>query len=147
VSAWQTQIPVPMPPDQHAAALLNQAWTLGELLEGGSATDLPGPNRPAKKGGLGVCAAEAVRTGPQPSRKEQDPMNTTMADRSASDELRLAGERLLTPGEVAVLFRVDAKTVGRWAAAGRIASIRTPGGHRRFRESQVLSLLTEGAGE
>jgi len=57
------------------------------------------------------------------------------------------GERLLTPGEVAALFRVDPKTVTRWAAAGRISSIRTPGGHRRFRESEVRALLEgeEGA--
>lgn len=52
-----------------------------------------------------------------------------------------ARERLLTPGEVAALFRVDPKTVTRWAAAGRIGSIRTPGGHRRFRESEVRALL------
>jgi excisionase family DNA binding protein len=50
-------------------------------------------------------------------------------------------ERLLTPGEVAALFRVDPKTVTRWASAGRIGSIRTPGGHRRFRESEVRSML------
>jgi excisionase family DNA binding protein len=55
------------------------------------------------------------------------------------------GDRLLTPGEVAALFRVDPKTVTRWAAAGRIGSIRTPGGHRRFRESEVRALL-EGKG-
>ena len=52
-------------------------------------------------------------------------------------------ERLLTPGEVAALFRVDPKTVTRWAASGRITSIRTPGGHRRFRESEVRALLRE----
>ncbi len=51
-------------------------------------------------------------------------------------------DRLLTPGEVAALFRVDPKTVTRWAAAGRIGSIRTPGGHRRFRESEVRALLS-----
>lgn len=56
------------------------------------------------------------------------------------------GERLLTPSEVAALFRVDPKTVTRWAAAGRINSIRTPGGHRRFRESEVKSLLATGEG-
>jgi len=55
-----------------------------------------------------------------------------------------ARERLLTPGEVASLFRVDPKTVTRWAAAGRISSIRTPGGHRRFRESEVRALLRGG---
>jgi excisionase family DNA binding protein len=52
-----------------------------------------------------------------------------------------ARDRLLTPGEVATLFRVDPKTVTRWASAGRIGSIRTPGGHRRFRESEVRALL------
>lgn len=52
---------------------------------------------------------------------------------------------LLTPGEVAALFRVDPKTVTRWAAAKppRIRSVRTPGGHRRFRESEVKRLLRE----
>ena len=52
-------------------------------------------------------------------------------------------ERLLTPGEVAFMFRVDPKTVTRWASAGRIGSIRTPGGHRRFRESEVHGLLAD----
>jgi len=51
------------------------------------------------------------------------------------------GDRLLTPGEVAALFRVDPKTATRWAAAGRLTSVRTPGGHRRFRESAVRALL------
>ena len=30
-----------------------------------------------------------------------------------------ANERLMTPGEVAAMFRVDPKTVTRWASAGR----------------------------
>lgn len=50
-------------------------------------------------------------------------------------------DRLLTPGEVSALFRVDPKTVTRWAASGRIGSIKTPGGHHRFRESEVYTLL------
>lgn len=54
-----------------------------------------------------------------------------------------SAERLLTPGEVAALFRVDPKTVTRWASAGRIGSIRTPGGHRRFRESEVREMLAD----
>jgi excisionase family DNA binding protein len=57
-----------------------------------------------------------------------------------------SNERLLTPGGVAALFRVDPKTVTRWAASGRISSIRTPGGHRRFRESEVRALLRGEAG-
>ena len=49
--------------------------------------------------------------------------------------------KLLTPGEVADLFRVDPKTVTRWALAGKITSIKTPGGHRRFRETEIKALL------
>lgn len=51
-------------------------------------------------------------------------------------------EPLLTPAEVAAMFRVDPKTVTRWAKAGKLTSIRTLGGHRRYRESEVRSLLT-----
>lgn len=51
------------------------------------------------------------------------------------------GDALLTPAEVAALFRVDPKTVTRWARAGKLTSLRTLGGHRRYRESEVRSLL------
>ena len=50
-------------------------------------------------------------------------------------------EKLLTPAEVASLFRVDPKTVTRWAKAGKLTSIKTLGGHRRYKESEVKSLL------
>ena len=50
-------------------------------------------------------------------------------------------ENLLTPAEVASLFRVDPKTVTRWAKAGKLTSIRTLGGHRRYKESEVKALL------
>jgi excisionase family DNA binding protein len=56
-------------------------------------------------------------------------------------------DRLLTPSEVAATFRVDPKTVTRWAKAGRLSSIRTLGGHRRYRESEVRVLLALGAQE
>jgi len=69
-------------------------------------------------------------------------MDETMAE-TTTETLADQG-RLLTPGEVAAMFRVDPKTVTRWAAAGRIGSIRTPGGHRRFRETEVRALLTNG---
>lgn len=45
-------------------------------------------------------------------------------------------EPLLTPAEVATMFRVDPKTVTRWAKAGKLTSIRTLGGHRRYREAR-----------
>lgn len=75
-----------------------------------------------------ACSAEV----PQPRRR------TTLES--------IIADKLLTPGEVAATFRVDPKTVTRWAAAGRISSIRTPGGHRRFRESEIRALL-EGPAE
>lgn len=50
-------------------------------------------------------------------------------------------EPLMTPAEVAALFRVDPKTVARWAAAGKIQTIRTLGGHRRYRATEVQALL------
>ena len=54
---------------------------------------------------------------------------------------RTEAEPLLTPAEVAAMFRVDPKTVTRWAKAGKLTSIRTLGGHRRYRESEVRELL------
>lgn len=51
------------------------------------------------------------------------------------------GGKLLTPSEVAELFRVDPKTVTRWAKTGKLSSIRTLGGHRRYWESEVRRLL------
>jgi excisionase family DNA binding protein len=57
-------------------------------------------------------------------------------------QLSVSGqENLLTPAEVAALFRVDPKTVTRWAVAGKLTSIRTLGGHRRYKESEVKALL------
>jgi excisionase family DNA binding protein len=50
-------------------------------------------------------------------------------------------EVLLTPSEVAKLFRVDPKTVTRWAKSGKLTAIRTLGGHRRYRNSDVQTLL------
>jgi excisionase family DNA binding protein len=52
-------------------------------------------------------------------------------------------EELLTPSEVAALFRVNPKTVTRWARSGKISAIRTLGGHRRFRASEVHRFLEQ----
>jgi excisionase family DNA binding protein len=52
-------------------------------------------------------------------------------------------EELLTPSEVAAMFRVNPKTVTRWARAGRISYIKTLGGHRRFKASEIRRLLEE----
>ncbi|HMC41541.1 MAG TPA: BldC family transcriptional regulator [Acidimicrobiales bacterium] len=59
-----------------------------------------------------------------------------MADQHSPDAL-------LTPAEVAALFRVNPKTVTRWARAGKITAIRTLGGHRRFRASEIRRCLEQ----
>lgn len=53
----------------------------------------------------------------------------------------------LTPGEVADLFKVDPKTVTRWANSGKVPAIRTLGGHRRFLASKVRELLAANTTE
>jgi len=52
-------------------------------------------------------------------------------------------EQLLTPAEVAKLFRVDPKTVTRWAKGGKLSSIRTLGGHRRYRKEEINRALSQ----
>ena len=59
-----------------------------------------------------------------------------MVDRNSRDEL-------LTLAEVAQMFRVNPKTVTRWARAGKITAIRTLGGHRRFRAAEIRQYLAE----
>jgi excisionase family DNA binding protein len=48
---------------------------------------------------------------------------------------------LLAPSQVAELFGVNVKTVTRWAARGLLPAVTTPGGHRRYRESDIRRLL------
>jgi excisionase family DNA binding protein len=54
-------------------------------------------------------------------------------------------ETLLTPAEVAALFRVNPKTVTRWARAGKITAVRTLGGHRRFPASEIRKCLEKAS--
>lgn len=82
------------------------------------------------------ATAEAARAAPTPCTGGQRPVNDMIPDQAPK-------MRLLTRGEVAALFRVDPKTVTRWAAMGLLKAVRTPGGQRRYRESEVLALLDE----
>ena len=50
---------------------------------------------------------------------------------------------LLPVGESAALVGISRDTLKRWEAAGRIASLRTPTGHRRYRRADIEALLTE----
>jgi excisionase family DNA binding protein len=58
-------------------------------------------------------------------------------------EAAMAEHELLTPGEVALMFRVNPKTVTRWARSGRISALRTIGGHRRFRATEINRFLED----
>lgn len=49
---------------------------------------------------------------------------------------------LMTPAEVALVFRVDPKTVTRWAKDGRLTAVKTLGGHRRYATAEVHQLLS-----
>lgn len=53
-------------------------------------------------------------------------------------------DRMLTPAQVAAMCAVDPRTVSRWAKTGLLPCARTPGGHRRFRESVIRAMLREG---
>ena len=65
---------------------------------------------------------------------------------ASSDELG-PPEALLTPSEVAQLFRVNPKTVTRWARAGKLSAVRTLGGYRRFRASEIKRCMEQMQGE
>jgi excisionase family DNA binding protein len=72
----------------------------------------------------------------QHTSSDAEPLTTGSAVKDTS-----IAEPLLTPGEVASLFRVDPKTVTRWARTGRLSSVRTLGGHRRYSEAEVRAAL------
>ncbi len=85
--------------------------------------DLSGPFRTEGTAGRMVGTAVVVEEGDDVASLSPEP------------------EPLLTPAEVAAMFRVDPKTVTRWAKAGKLTSIRTLGGHRRYRQAEVRALL------
>lgn len=51
--------------------------------------------------------------------------------------------QVLSPKDVAAIFGVDPKTVTRWATQGKIPSFKTPGGHHRFKSTDVQTLLEQ----
>ena len=114
----------PLPFDPNAPAVATIAQT----------SSSPGfrPTRP------GTSAATTLTA---PPVSDVTPASTYTVQ--SGDSLWTIGKRNgLTPAEVAALFRVDPKTVTRWAKAGKLTSIRTLGGHRRYREAEVRALLS-----
>ena len=52
-------------------------------------------------------------------------------------------DRLLTRSEVAEIFQVSPSTVTRWAEAGKLPTVKTLGGHRRYEANTVLKLVEQ----
>jgi excisionase family DNA binding protein len=53
---------------------------------------------------------------------------------------------VMTSAEVADVFRVDPKTVVRWAISGQLpAAFRTPGGHRRWTRAAIMACVNTPA--
>lgn len=77
---------------------------------------------------------------PPAEREDARPETPTVESGDAGGE----PEELLTPSEVAAMFRVNPKTVTRWHRTGKVSAIRTLGGHRRFRASEIRRLLAQG---
>ncbi len=75
--------------------------------------------------------------------EETESTDATQLGKSLYAELE--GDELLTPSEVARLFRVNPKTVTRWARSGKIQAIRTLGGHRRFKASDIRGFLEQSS--
>ena len=51
--------------------------------------------------------------------------------------------QLLRTADVAALFQVSERTVSDWARRGRIPSVRTPGGHRRYPADEIRRIMEE----
>ena len=55
-------------------------------------------------------------------------------------------DRWLTLGQACRVLNVDESTLRRWADAGQVRTFRTPGGHRRFAETDVRAIV-QGRGK
>jgi excisionase family DNA binding protein len=84
------------------------------------------------------------QAGPHPADRRHS-LSRSGPDAALADLLgvRRAGveQHLLRSHEVAVLFDVTERTVINWAASNKLSSLRTAGGHLRFRSEDVLALL------
>jgi excisionase family DNA binding protein len=49
-------------------------------------------------------------------------------------------DRLLHPGEIKKIFGVSNRTLRAWADAGKLRSVRTLGGHRRYFASDIEAI-------
>src|SRR3546814_20062581 len=93
---------------------------------------------------IGVVTHETYvwRRNGQPATSELGFRNHITRNTMALHDDIDAPEALLTPSEVAALFRVNPKTVTRWARSGKLTASRTLGGTGRFKASQIRPVPT-----
>jgi excisionase family DNA binding protein len=98
-------------------------------------------SHPAGAGGSGAPV-------PPPAQVSRGPWSEASKEPAAGTAGGLPAGRpnLLRSQEVAQIFDVTERTVVNWAAAGKLSSLRTVGGHLRFRREEVLRLLRPPSG-
>jgi len=80
-------------------------------------------------------------------RADNDERAALLVDLFGQQLPSVASERLLRTSDVALLFQVSERTVSEWARRGRVPSVRTPGGHRRYPAEQIRQLFADGRTE
>ncbi len=71
----------------------------------------------------------------------------SMVSQSKTQQKTQAGGELLLPREAASQLRISFPTIKQWIYAGKIRSVRTPGGHHRIPQSEVDRFLFRTRGE
>jgi excisionase family DNA binding protein len=132
-----------MKPNKESRSLQDR----GDVNSNDRITALAGKQFPGKRGYvIGECAHAVAKAGWEAGQRvcEQCPAPEPSAPATRERPARPdPGEPLLTPSEVARIFKVDPKTVSRWANQGKLGSVRTLGNHRRFRESEIRAWIED----
>lgn len=72
------------------------------------------------------------------------PRQSTAGGERAKSAPEPAGGRWLTIHEACAFLGVDQSTLRRWSDTGKVPVFRTPGGHRRYAETDLRTLVGEG---
>lgn len=89
-----------------------------------------------------MATAAPVAPGPQATAAVSRPVFDADALVPRRRAPRDVHAKLLRSSEVAALFDVTERTVINWATAGKLPSIRTVGGHLRFRQDDIMEMIS-----
>jgi diguanylate cyclase (GGDEF)-like protein/excisionase family DNA binding protein len=100
---------------------------------------------------LGVSGAQGLHfLGPVPARTLSEVLALSRERPAPPGGLQpatIAEDRAVTLGQAAKLLGISASTLRRWTEDGRVNAVRTSGGHRRFRLSELTRLRPSGASQ